>query len=118
MLDCTYTARVIDLRDGQDVAHAAGEGNGPIEISLPSEAIPPGLYQYALRVSAFGKPGTAVTRFSEPFTIEAAPPPPPPPPDPTVDPPLPPPEPTPAPPPPVPLLPLTASLPTLVPLVP
>ncbi|MDX6388876.1 MAG: hypothetical protein QOD85_2678, partial [Gaiellaceae bacterium] len=110
---CIYTARVTDLADGQDVAHAEGEGSGPIDISLPSETIPPGLYQYALRVSAVGKPGTAVTRFSEPFTIEAAPPPPPPPPDPTVDPPVPPPEPAPAPPPPLALLPLTASLPTL-----
>jgi hypothetical protein len=114
---CIYTARVTDLTNGQDAAHAEGEGSGPIDISLPSETIPPGLYQYALRVSAVGKPGTAVTRFSEPFTIEAAPPPPPPP-DPTVDPPVPPPEPAPAPPPPLALLPLTASLPTLMPLVP
>jgi hypothetical protein len=97
---CTYRAQVIDLQDGQVVAKADGDADGEQTVSIPAESLGPGSYQYALRAFTYGKPGTAVNRYSRPFTIT--------PPTLPAD------ETTTPPPPPQPLLPLLPSLPTLV----
>jgi hypothetical protein len=72
---CTYEAQVIDLQDGDVVAKADGNADGAQTVSIPDEGLGPGNYQYTLRVFAFGKPGTAVDRFSRPFVLAAPPPP-------------------------------------------
>jgi hypothetical protein len=67
---CTYHAQLIDLDDGQVAATADGESPGEqATVSIPADAINPGTYQYVLRAYTAGRPGTAVTRYSEPFTI-------------------------------------------------
>ncbi len=101
---CTYETRLLDLQTGEPATLIDGEGTGDQTVSIPAETLAPGSYEYELRAFTSGKPGTAVTRTSRPFTIE-----PPPPPD------------EPAPPPPPLrelLLPLLPGLPTLVPLTP
>jgi hypothetical protein len=119
---CSYRAQLIDLQDGQVVATADGNaaGAGEQTVSLPAESLGPGGYQYALRAFTYGKPGTAVTRFSRPFTIAAPPPPPPPPPptDETTTPDAPAAAPPPPPQPHLPRLPLLPTLPTLAALAP
>ena len=114
---CTYRAQLIDLHDGNAIATVDGAGTGLQMISIPAGNWSTGSYQYTVRTFATGRPGTAVVRSSEPFTITAPPPiaeePP------AEDPPA---EPPPPPPPPpdalLPLLPLVPSLPTLAPVVP
>ena len=115
---CAYRARLIDLHDGQAVARVDGDGEGAQTISIANDNRPTGSYQYTVRTWVVGRPGTAVVRSSEPFTITAPPPLPvaeePPPDEPPAD----------APPPPsppealLPLLPLAPSLPTLAPVLP
>ncbi|HEY6032206.1 MAG TPA: hypothetical protein VIU44_16670, partial [Gaiellaceae bacterium] len=106
---CTYRAQVLDLQTGKIDAEADGDATGTLTVSIPADGLEPGTYQYLLRVYAAGKPGTASTRYSRPFTI----PPPPPLPDQTATIGAP-----PSPWPPPPLLPLVPSLPTLEPTVP
>jgi hypothetical protein len=70
---CTYRASVIDLQDGSVVAKQEGDANGEQTVSIPADGLAPGTYQYTLRAFAYGKPGTAVDRYSRPFTITAPP---------------------------------------------
>src|SRR5215217_1928520 len=117
---CTYEARVVRVESGSvavTTTGAAPPGDHGLDVS--SDDLAAGTYQYAFRASATGKPGTAVTRYSRPFTIRREVPQPAPeePAAPPADPPVE--ESVPPPPPPVqnasPLLPLLPSLPTLVP---
>ena len=101
------------------MAEQTATGAGPVSIQLDG-APGPGSYQYVLRVCAAGRPATALTRSSRPFSIEPPPAPAdevpaeeaqaadPPPDDPPAEPPAPVPPPPPAP----------VPLPTLVPLAP
>jgi hypothetical protein len=74
LLPCSYELRVLDAASGDVVALADGKAVGPATVRLPASSLPPGEYQYALRVYKCGKPGTAETRFSTPFALgEAAP---------------------------------------------
>jgi hypothetical protein len=98
---CTYRAQVLDVQTGEIAAEADGEAAGTQTVTIPADGLGPGTYQYLLRAYTAGKPGTAATRTSRPFTI-------PPRPDETAT--------TAAPTPP--LLPLRPDLPTLDPLVP
>ena len=113
---CTYEARVVRVESGSVAVTTTGvvpAGDHGLDVS--SDDLVAGTYQYAFRASATGKPGTAVTRYSRPFTIRREVPQPAPeePTDPPADPPV-----EDPPPPPVetasPLLPLLPSLPTLV----
>jgi hypothetical protein len=71
---CTYEVHVIDLQDGRPVANADGDANGEKAVSIAADGLGAGSYQYTLRVFAYGKPGTAVDRYSRPFTITPPPP--------------------------------------------
>ncbi len=42
----------------------------PTTATLPSERLPAGVYQYVVRVFELGRPGTAVTRYSDAFSVE------------------------------------------------
>jgi hypothetical protein len=66
---CTYHAELIDLQDGHVAATADGDANGEQTISIPTTSLGAGSYQYVLRAFTYGKPGTAVNRYSCPFTI-------------------------------------------------
>ncbi|MGZ4353464.1 MAG: hypothetical protein ACXVZ4_07955 [Gaiellaceae bacterium] len=100
---CTYRAQVLDVQTGKIAAEADGDATGTQTVSIPVDGLEPGTYQYLLRAYMPGKPGTAATRYSRPFTI-----PPPPPPEQTAT----------IATPPLPALPLLPSLPTLEPTVP
>jgi hypothetical protein len=68
-LPCTYELRVLDVASGDVVGRATGKAVGLATVKLPAGTVPPGEYQYALRVFKCGKPGTAETRFSTPFAL-------------------------------------------------
>jgi hypothetical protein len=70
---CTYRAGLIDLESGRVVSTVDGDGIDDQAISIPHAGLVPGSYQYTLRTFTSGRPGTAVTRYSRPFTIPAAP---------------------------------------------
>ena len=72
---CSYRADVVDARTGAVVSGAAGKANGALTVTVPSDDLAGGDYQYALRVFKSGKPGTAETRYSRKFTIPGEPPP-------------------------------------------
>jgi hypothetical protein len=119
---CTYEARVVRVETGSVALTTTGiVPAGDHGLDVAGDDLAAGTYQYAFRASATGKPGTAVTRYSRPFTLRREVPQPAPeqPTDPPADPPVEDPPPPPPPPPPTenasPLLPLLASLPTLVP---
>jgi hypothetical protein len=69
LLPCSYELRVLDVASGDVVARATGKAVGLATVKLPAASAPPGDYQYALRVFKCGKPGTAETRFSTPFSL-------------------------------------------------
>ena len=69
---CTYRADLIDLESGHVVSSVDGNGAGEQTVSMPDAGLASGSYQYALRTFTRGRPGTAVTRYSRPFTIPAA----------------------------------------------
>jgi hypothetical protein len=95
---CTYEARVLRVESGSVAVTATGlVAAGDHGVDVPGDNLRPGTYQYAFRAAVAGKPGTAVTRYSRPFTLrrevpvpetvpepppaeEEQPPPPPPPP--------------------------------------
>jgi len=72
---CSYRADVVDARTGAVVSGAAGKANGALTVTIPSDDLAGGDYQYALRVFKSGKPGTAETRYSRKFTVPGEPPP-------------------------------------------
>lgn len=78
---CTYVARlepvdperVVTALDllidaGEPVAGVAPMGE-PTVVRLAAEPLTPATYQAAVRVFETGRPGTAVVRFGEPFTV-------------------------------------------------
>ena len=72
---CAFSARLIDLQRGQVVARTDGDAPaGPQIVSIPRGSLGAGTYQYALRTFTNGRPGTAATRYSQPFTIASPPP--------------------------------------------
>jgi hypothetical protein len=76
---CRYEARVIRVDTGAVALSTSGTAaKGKETVKLPAEDLRPATYQYAFRASAAGKPGSAVTRYSRPFTIKGAVPEPPP----------------------------------------
>ena len=80
---CKYSARVLNADTGEVAAATAGAAApGEASAVLPADELAPGTYQYTFRANSAGRAGTAVMRYSRPFTI-AAPPPPPAPPEPT-----------------------------------
>jgi hypothetical protein len=70
-LPCSYELRVIDASTADVVAATEGKAVGEESATLPADTLGPGTYQYALRVFKSGKPGTAETRFSRPFSVAA-----------------------------------------------
>jgi hypothetical protein len=68
---CTYRADLIDLESGRVVSSADGDSTGEQTVSIPDAGLDAGSYQYGLRTFTYGRPGTAVTRYSRPFTIPA-----------------------------------------------
>ncbi len=78
---CKYSARVLNTDTGEVAATTAGAvAPGEASVVLPADELTPGSYQYAFRAASAGRAGTAVVRYSRPFTIAAPPAPPPPPP--------------------------------------
>ena len=69
---CTYELRVLDAATGTVVAASEANVVGAATATIPTAGIPPGAYQYELRVFKCGKPGTAVVRTSQPFDVSAA----------------------------------------------
>jgi hypothetical protein len=69
---CRYEARVVRVETGAVALSSSGTAPvGTQTVALPADELPPGTYQYAFRASAAGRPGTAVTRYSRPFTLSA-----------------------------------------------
>ena len=115
---CTYEARVVRVESGSVAVTTSGAvPAGDHAVDVAADDLAAGTYQYAFRASAAGKPGTAVTRYSRPFTLRREVPQPAP--EEPIDPPADPPVDDPPPLPPAesasPLLPLLPWLPTLVP---
>lgn len=71
-LPCSYELRVLDAATGDVVAATEGKVVGPEVATLPTAGIPPGDYQYELRVFKCGKPGTAELRTSQAFALAPA----------------------------------------------
>jgi hypothetical protein len=67
---CRYQARVVRVETGSVALETTGTAAvGEQALTLPADELEPGTYQYAFRASAAGRPGTAVTRYSRPFTL-------------------------------------------------
>jgi hypothetical protein len=67
---CRYEARVVRVETGAVALSSSGTAPvGTQSLTLPADDLRPGTYQYAFRASAAGRPGTAVTRYSRPFTL-------------------------------------------------
>src|SRR5215211_7761156 len=67
---CTYEARVVRVESGSVAVTTSGAvPAGDHAVDVAADDLVAGTYQYAFRASATGKPGTAVTRYSRPFTI-------------------------------------------------
>ena len=60
-LPCTYELRILDAKTGDPVASASGKAVGLTTVKIPTAALAPGQYEYALRAPS-AKPGTAETR--------------------------------------------------------
>jgi hypothetical protein len=74
---CRYDARVVRVETGSVALTSSGTASaGTQTVTLPADELRPGTYQYAFRASAAGRPGTAVTRYSRPFTVGSPPEPP------------------------------------------
>jgi hypothetical protein len=75
---CKYSARVLNTDTGDVAATTAGAAApGEASVVLAADELAPGTYQYAFRANSAGRAGTAVMRYSRPFTIAAPPAPPP-----------------------------------------
>jgi hypothetical protein len=70
---CTYRTDLINLETGRAVSTVDGDGAGSQTVSIPQAGLASGSYQYAVRAFTSGRPGTAVTRYSRPFTVPSAP---------------------------------------------
>jgi len=68
-LPCSYQLRVLDAQTSEVVAATEGKAVGGQTSTLPAAGLAAGTYEYALRVFKCGKPGTATTRYSRPFTL-------------------------------------------------
>ena len=71
-LPCNYRVRVLDAQTGEAAATAEGNAVGDQTDTISTEGLAPGTYEYALRAFKCGKPGTAETRYSRPFTLPTA----------------------------------------------
>ena len=80
-LPCSYQLHVVDATTGDAVASADGKAVNEQTVTIPTDGLVTGDYQYALRVFKCGKPGTTETRYSRPFVLQAGDPATPPPPD-------------------------------------
>jgi len=72
LLPCSYELSVLDATTGIPVASASGKAVGLATVTISAAELPPGQYEYALRAFKCGKPGTAETRFSTAFALDAA----------------------------------------------
>jgi hypothetical protein len=72
-LVCSYQAQLIDAQTGIVVAHRTGKTIGDQTVSIPTDDVLPGKYQYVLRALKSGKPGTAQVRTSQPFDFTPPP---------------------------------------------
>jgi hypothetical protein len=68
-LPCSYQVRVLDARTSEVAATTEGKAVGDQTTTIPTDGLVPATYEYALRVFKCGKPGTAETRYSRPFTL-------------------------------------------------
>lgn len=68
-LPCSYQVQILDAQTGETVAGAAGKAVGLQTITIPTDGLDAGSYQYALRVLKCGKPGTEEARYSRPFAV-------------------------------------------------
>ena len=68
---CSYDVQVIDSETGEKVAGEQAKIVGKHTVTLPTDNLPPGTYQYVVRALKSGKPGTAETRTSRPFPLIA-----------------------------------------------
>lgn len=79
---CRYTVEIVavapapasalDRLTGTTSLQTSGYAPGlvPTRATLPSQRLSPGLYQYVARVFEIGRPGTAVTRYSDFFSVD------------------------------------------------
>ena len=80
---CRYVARIVPVPHPESpaaleyaperkVVSTTGSAlaNEPERVAFPAQPLPPGRYRFAIRIFAERKAGTAVTRFSEPFTVD------------------------------------------------
>jgi len=73
-LVCSYEAQVIDAQTGTVVAERTGKTIGDQTVTIPTDDVLPGSYQFVLRALKSGKPGTAEVRTSQPFDFNPPPP--------------------------------------------
>jgi hypothetical protein len=68
---CTYLARIEDAQTGTPalVTQADVQPGTEGAIEFPREKLAPGTYRVAVRVWQYGRLGTTVLRFGEPFTV-------------------------------------------------
>jgi hypothetical protein len=67
---CRYEAHIVRVDNGAVAATTSGTAaRGKETVTLPNEDVKPGQYQYVFRGLSAGKAGTALTRYSRPFTI-------------------------------------------------
>src|SRR5262245_21084551 len=69
---CTFVARIEEFPSGKTVYEVKADGSPstPVPVVFPPEKLPLGKYRIVVRVWAYGKMGTAVARYGEPFTVE------------------------------------------------
>jgi hypothetical protein len=69
---CTVLARIEEFPSGKKVYEVKADGPPQTEVPVvfPPEKLPLGKYRMVYRVWAYGKLGTAVARYGEPFTVE------------------------------------------------
>jgi hypothetical protein len=68
-LPCSYELKVVDAVTGEAAASTDGKAVGDATAAVPAADLPPGRYEYELRVYKCGKPGTAEARFSSAFPL-------------------------------------------------
>jgi hypothetical protein len=73
---CTYEARIERYPSGAPVATLKADAapNVFVPITFPEQKLAAGTYRIAVRVWAYGKLGTALVRWGDPFTVEPPPP--------------------------------------------
>jgi hypothetical protein len=72
---CTYEARIETFPEGVVVQRLKADGppNTFVPVVFPAQPLDPGTYRMVMRVWAYGRIGTAIVRFGQPFTVDKPP---------------------------------------------